>query len=134
MKWPMLPPNGNSFLPRYNAILSTVTVVAIVVAALWYGVIGPQGDRIKELETHTIGLREHDEFRVREDMAREAMHKEIDKEVDGLTRRVDRIEGGLVSRSEHEEHWKEDAERVAEVSARLSEFRNQMAGTYTIGD
>lgn len=126
--------NGAGFVTRVQALIAGAALVILICGGFWGAVISPMQSAILRIEDGKLSIREHDEFKSRQDIARITLETDIRRELDATIHRLDALERSIVTRAELEVHWKGDQDRIAEVGSRLAELRTQLASTYTVGD
>jgi chromosome segregation ATPase len=127
--------NGNGSTNVNNGLVSWAAVILAIFSAFW-AVANPRDD-IKTLKSdeqtqltdfrHEVAatytaLVEHREFA-----------KRLEEDVVKLQIQITELRKDQVSRSEHQQHWSDQTERINAVNAALGELRSQFVGSYNIG-
>jgi hypothetical protein len=115
--------NGNGWAQRYSIIIQTITVVGLVVGGLWAGIIAPMGGRINELERETVTERE----------ARD-LKDDINRRIEENRAAIEKVKDQEVPRAEHEEHWKEESDRLVALHDNFADLDKQFQSIFTGGD
>lgn len=116
------PSNGRTVIPVVSTILQALVAAGGVMGILWYAVIQPMQQDLRDMKKETLLLGEHNQFR-----------NDVDRQFRAINDELIRLREDIVKRSEHEQHWREQAAAVERLQKEIDEVRLQIGGSYPLG-
>lgn len=108
---------------KYSTILQTVTVVALFISGFYVAIIWPIESRLADLDRDKLS-------EIESKIIREDWNRRFEENRSGILK----LQDNLVPRSEHEEHWANQAERLGDVHNQLSDMQKEFHDVFNAGD